>query len=101
MNNMKVIAKVDYDVLTVKAAEKIGQDVRMKELAAHIADISTILDRMNYNAGTGWEDQAVIALMAMTRMAVWQANGMPPLVKVETPPPANDDEPPADLKLAA
>lgn len=99
-DKMKVIPKMDYDVLTVEAAKKVASNPEIKELAAHIAEIATILDQMNYNAGTGWEDQAVIAVMAMTRAAVWKAKGMPPMVKKEDPVPANDNKP-DDMKMAA
>ena len=100
MDKMKSVPKTDYDVMTVECAKKMALNSNIRELAAHIADISSILDRMNYNAGTGWEDQAIIALMAGTRMAVWQANGMPPLAPpLETAPAANDND--EDMKMAA
>lgn len=102
---MKAIPKEQYDIATVKMAEQIAKLPNVRELAAHIADISTILDRMNYNAGSGWEDQAVIALMAGTRMAAWQAAGHPPLSGPEGVPmevkAANDNDKPDDMKMAA
>lgn len=102
MNKMKEIPKVDYDKLTVDCAKQLATKPDVKELAAHIAEIATILDKMNYNAGNGWEDQAIICMMAMTRMAVWKAQGHPPMVKVHNiPAPANDNDTPDDMKMAA
>lgn len=91
---VKACSKEQYDVMTVKAAEYIGKSPKVKELACHIAEISTILDRMNFNAGSGWEDQAIVFMMAVSRMTAWQAAGMPPLA-------AANDNAADDIKLAA
>ena len=99
MDKMKVVPKKDYETMTVKMAETFSKLPNVRELAAHIADISAILDRMNYSVGSGWEDQAVIALMAGTRMAAWQSQGMPPLAPPL--PAANDNVAVDDTKMAA
>lgn len=95
---MQGIPAEQYDSATVSMAKHIAKLPHIREFSAHIADLSLILDRMNYTVGSGWEDQAVVALMAMTRMAAWQAAGHPPLT-APVPVAANDNN--EDLKMAA
>lgn len=62
------IPAAQYDQMTLRVANTMKDQPNVKLLATHIAEIAGILDRMNFHAGSGWDDQAVVCVMATMRM---------------------------------
>jgi hypothetical protein len=105
---MTPIPAEQYDIMTLKVANMMKDQPNVKLLATHIAEIATILDRMKFHAGSGWEDQATVCAMATMRMmAQLQAAGDPMAVKGKAAldkiqdeiKAANDND--DDMKMAA